>query len=257
MNYPVYCINLKERKDRKKYIEKEFNKIDIQPNDLIFLNFFLHEKGGLYGCYDSQMKVWNDFYINHSDKEMCIVFEDDIEVNENSKLYLKKAIQFTQKNNDEVDILFLHNYFIEYSDNNNKINNKYFINAYGYLTHAYIITRRYIKSILEKNHNKLPKPNGIHIDMNINFNQNDILYSENIYFCKKPIFTQKDNCESNNYNNIIDKIIKKKYGNIFMFDFGKNLTRNIKRFILQNNDVHTKKIGMFIHKIYSFNYISK
>ena len=39
MNYPVYCINLKERKDRKKYIEKEFNKIDIQPNDLIFLNF--------------------------------------------------------------------------------------------------------------------------------------------------------------------------------------------------------------------------
>ncbi len=34
---------------------------------------------------------------------------------------------------DKIDILFLHNFFIEYGDNNsnykNKINNKYFING--------------------------------------------------------------------------------------------------------------------------------
>lgn len=252
MNYPVYCINLKERKDRKKHVEKQFNKLDIQPNDVIFLNFFLHKKGGIYGCYDSHMKVWNDFYTNHSDKELCIVFEDDFEGNENSKLYLKKAIQFTKKNNHEVDILFLHHYFIEYSDNNNKkhINSKYFINGYGYLSHAYIITRRYIKSILEKNHNKLPKPNGIHLDMNISFNQNDILYSENIYFCKNPVFTQKDDSESNNYNNIIDEIIKKKYGNSIMFNFGKKITTHVKNIVLNKDDTKTKFFAMFLHKIY-------
>lgn len=255
MNYPIYCINLKERKDRKIRAEKEFNKIDIQPNDVIFLNFFLHKKGGIYGCYDSHMKVWNDFYTNHSDKEMCIVFEDDIEVNENSKLYLKKAIQFIKKNNDKIDILFLHNFF--FGDNNsnykNKINNKYFINGYGYLTHAYIITTRYIKSILEKNNNKLPKPNGIHLDTNINCNRNNILYSENIYFCKNPVFTQKDDSESNNYNNIIEKIIKKKYGNNIMFNFGKKIVMNIKKNIVSNDDAKTKKIVMLLNKIYVFN----
>lgn len=250
MDYPIYCINLKERKDRKKHVEKEFNKINIQPNDVMFLNFYLHKKGGIYGCYDSHMKVWNDFYTNHHDKELCIVFEDDIKVTENSKPYLKKAIQFVEKNKNKIDILFLHNYFVEYTDNHDKkhINNKYFINGYGYLLHAYIITRRYIKSILEKNHNKLPKPNGIHIDMNINLNQNSILYSENIYFCKDPVFIQKYDSESNNYHNIIDKFLKKKYGNTFMFDIGKKIGRNSKKLI--NDDEKIKKFGMFLHNLY-------
>jgi GR25 family glycosyltransferase involved in LPS biosynthesis len=57
MNYPVYCINLKERLDRKKHVEKEFSKIDIQPTDVIFLDFYRHKKGGRYGCYDSHMKI--------------------------------------------------------------------------------------------------------------------------------------------------------------------------------------------------------
>ena len=67
MNYPAYCINLKERTDRKKHAKKQFRKIDIEPSDVIFLDFFKHKKGGLYGCYDSHMKVWNDFYQNHKD----------------------------------------------------------------------------------------------------------------------------------------------------------------------------------------------
>lgn len=201
--------------------------------------------------------MWNDFYTNHSDKELCIVFEDDFEVNEKSKLYLKKAIQFVEKNKNKIDILFLHNTFIEYSDNNNKINNKYFINAYGYLTHAYIITRKYINSILEKNHNKLPKSNGINFDMNINLNQNNILYSENIYFCKYPVFIQKDDCESNNYNNMIEKVLKKRYGNNFVFDIGIKVTTTLKKLMLKNDDAKTKKISMFLHKIYSMQNLKK
>ena len=132
MNYPIYCINLKERLDRKKHVEKELKKIDIQPTDVIFLEFYRHKNGGRYGCYDSHMKVWNDFYTNHPDKELCIIFEDDFEVTENSKLYLKKAITFVEKNKDNVDFLFLNDRFIRYSEDRDKnkkcIDDKYFIN---------------------------------------------------------------------------------------------------------------------------------
>jgi GR25 family glycosyltransferase involved in LPS biosynthesis len=249
MNYPIYCINLKERTDRKKYTQKEFRKIDIEPSDVIFLNFYRHKKGGIYGCYDSHMKVWNDFYKNHSDKELCIVFEDDFEVTENSIYYLKKSISFIEKNGNEIDILFLHDSFIEYNNNNKKdISNAYFTRGYGFLTHVYIVTRKYIKSILDKNDNHLPKPNGIHFDIDINMNAKSILYSEKFFFCKDPVFIQEE-LQSDNYNNIFEKIIKKKYGNEFMFNIAFNICKTSK--LLLKNDEKNKKMMMLIHNLYT------
>ena len=246
---PIYCINLKERTDRKKYTKKEFKKIDIEPSNVIFLNFYRHKNGGIYGCYDSHMKVWNDFYKNHLDKELCIVFEDDFEVTDNSILYLKKAISFIEKNKEKVDILFLHDSFIEYNDNNDKkdISNEYFTRGYGILTHAYVVTRRYIKSIIDKNDIHLPKPNGIHFDVDINMNKNSILYSENIYYCKDTVFIQKDS-NSDNYNNNFDKIIKKIYGNQFSFNICINITKKIQ--LLVKNDKKIKQYFMLIHNLY-------
>ena len=262
--YPMYCINLKERTDRKEDVKRQFKKINIEPNDVIFLDFYKHKKGGIYGCYDSHMKVWNDFYNNHTDKELCIVFEDDIEATKNSILYLKRAISFIKKNKDKVDILFLHDRLFEYNDGhdgddsddwydgaddkNLMINNKYFTRGYGFLTHAYIITRKYIKSVIDKNNHHLPKPNGMHVDIEINLNKKSILYSENLYFCKYPIFIQKNLSISDNYNNIIDEIIKKKYGNNYMFDFIMKIGTNIR--LLTKNDEKTKKIAMLIHNLY-------
>jgi GR25 family glycosyltransferase involved in LPS biosynthesis len=250
MNYPpIYCINLKERTDRKKHAQKEFRKIDIQHNDVIFLDFYKHKNGGIYGCYESHIKVWNNFYKNHLDKELCIVFEDDFEVTDNSILYLKKAISFIEKNKDKVDILFLHDNFIEYSDNHDTrdISNRYFTRGYGFLAHVYIVTSKYIKSILDKNDNNLPKPNGIHFDIDINMNANGILYSENIFFCKRPAFVQKE-LSSNNYNNIFDKIIKKKYGNEVMFNIACNIYKTSK--LLLKNDEKNKKSIMLINNLY-------
>ena len=250
MNYPIYCINLKEKTDRKKNAYKEFKKNNIEPGGVTFLNFNKHKRGGLYGCYDSHMKVWNDFYQNHKDKELCIVFEDDFEATENSIYYLKKAISFIKKNKDKVDILFLHNKFIEYNDNHYKkdINNAYFTRGYGFLAHVYIVNRKYIKSIFDKNDNHLPKPNGIHFDIDINMNANSILYSENIYYCKSHVFIQKE-LHSNNYSNIFDEIIRKKYGNEFMFTFAFNMLKNSK--LLLKNDEKNKKMMMLIHNLYT------
>ena len=250
--YPTYCINLKERIDRKEHAQKEFNKLDIQ-HDVIFLDFYIHKNGGMYGCYDSHMKVWNNFYKNHSDKELCIVFEDDFESTENSILYLKKAISFIEKNKDKVDILFLHDVFMEYNDDKKNISNTYFTRGYGFLTHAYIINRKYIKSILDKNDNHLPKPNGIHFDMDINLNINSILFSENFSFCKKPVFIQ-DELGSDNNNNIFEKMIKKKYGNDFMFNINKYIAKTLKLLLLKN-DKKIKKYLLLIHNLYVKNKI--
>jgi GR25 family glycosyltransferase involved in LPS biosynthesis len=247
MNYPIYCINLKERIDRKKHAQKEFRKIDIEPSNVIFLDLYKHKKGGIYGCYDSHMKVWNDFYKNHLDKELCIVFEDDFEATDNSILYLKKAISFIEKNKDKVDILFLHDRFVEYNHDKKYTSNAYFTCGYGFLTHVYIVTRKYIKSILDKNDNHLPKPNGIHFDIDINMNANSILCSENIFFCKDPVFIQEE-IQSNNYNNIFDKIIKKKYGNEFMFNIAFNICKTSK--LLLKNDEKNKKMMLLIHNLY-------
>jgi len=249
--YPVYCINLKERTDRKESAQNQFKQINIEPNNVIFLDFFKHKNGGLYGCYDSHMKVWNDFYQNHKDKKLCIIFEDDFEVTENSIYYLKKAISFIEKNKDKVDLLFLHDKFIEYNDTHYKkdISNPYFIRGYGFLAHAYIVTRKYIKSALKKNNNILPLPEKIQVDIDINMNKKSILYSENIYFCKSPVFIQEE-LDSDNYSNIFDKIIKKKYGNNAMFNLAEKFTKNVRLLLLKNNDEKTKKFSMLLHKLY-------
>lgn len=252
MKFPVYCINLKERLDRKKHVEKEFKKIDIQPTDVIFLDFHLHKKGGRYGCYDSHMKVWNDFYTNHTDKEMCIIFEDDFDVTENSKLYLKKAISFIEKNKDNIDILFLHDTFVSYSEDRDKdkkfIDDKYFINGYGFLTHAYIVTRRYIKKIIYKNNNQLPQPSKMHFNLEINMEQKSILYSKNIYYCKEPVFIQKIKFVSDNYNNILDEVIRKKCGNDIIINTSVKFMKIIK--LLLKDDYKTQRSVMRLSKIY-------
>ena len=252
MNYPIYCINLKERLDRKKHVEKELKKIDIQPTDVIFLEFYRHKNGGRYGCYDSHMKVWNDFYTNHPDKEMCIIFEDDFEVTENSKLYLTKAISFIEKNKDNIDILFLHDTFVSYSEDRDKdkkfIDDKYFINGYGFLTHAYIVTRRYIKKIIYKNNNQLPQPSKMHFNLEINMEQKSILYSKNIYYCKEPVFIQKIKFVSDNYNNILDEVIRKKCGNDIIINTSVKFMKIIK--LLLKDDYKTQRSVMRLSKIY-------
>ena len=40
-----------------------------------------HTKGGLYGCFDSHIKVWKKFFRNDSD--YLVIFEDDLEVPSN------------------------------------------------------------------------------------------------------------------------------------------------------------------------------
>jgi hypothetical protein len=53
-DYPIYCINLLERPDRKQHVEQEFKKINIDFAKVNFPIFTRDHRGCVYGCYDSQ-----------------------------------------------------------------------------------------------------------------------------------------------------------------------------------------------------------
>jgi hypothetical protein len=79
-------------------------------------------------------------------------------------------------------------------------------------------------------------------------NKKSILYSKNIYYCKKSVFVQKNNSESDNYHNIFDKIIRKIYGNDTSIYNVTKIIKNIK--LLLKDDYKTQRVFMNLSKIY-------
>lgn len=149
------------------------------------------------------MKIWNDFFVKYPNQNCCLVFEDDFICPSNGKYIIKKAIKFTDKHYEFVDILNLHNIYVPV---NNILNNDFLKNGYGFNTHAYLITRRYIESIITK-YKKLPEPNGIHLDYAINIYKESPLYSNKLFFTTNKCFTQLID-KSNNYINKFDEIFR-------------------------------------------------
>jgi len=201
--YPVYCINLEHREDRKKHSLDQFEKIGISSDNVIYPHFVKDPRGGVYGCYDSHMKVWNDFFTKHPEHKFCLVFEDDFLANDNSKEIIKKAKRFIDTNYENVDILFLHNFNVLVE---NDINDDNFVNGYGLQGHSYILTRHYVQSIIIKN-GFIPEPNGLHFDIIISFYMKEALYSEKIFFTKNECFKQLTD-KSDNCNNIFDGVFR-------------------------------------------------
>lgn len=72
----VDCINLEERKDRKKHVETE-----LKPHG-VSVDFFhprKHPNGGMHGCFESHIKMINKALDNNQDN--ACIFEDDIIAN--------------------------------------------------------------------------------------------------------------------------------------------------------------------------------
>jgi len=240
-NYPIYCINLEHRKDRKEHSMSQFTNLGISLNSVIYPYLKKDPRGGVYGCFDSHIKVWNDFFINHPNEKYVLVFEDDFVVTNNSKSILENATKFIDNNYDKIDILILHNICVNVE---NTINDYQFTCGYGISTTALFITRHYIKSIIDK-YGKLPEPNGRHIDFEIGFNiidNDNKLYTNKIFFTKETCFTQLVD-KSDNYLNFIDEM--------FRFDINKqaeynmNIFKVLKKMVL--NDDQIKIIQWFMN----------
>jgi GR25 family glycosyltransferase involved in LPS biosynthesis len=248
--YPIYCINLEHRKDRKEHSLNQFTNLGISHNTVKYPHFTKDPRGGVYGCFDSHIKIWNDFFVNHPNAKYALVFEDDFVATHNEKSIIKDAVNFLDNNYDEIDIVFLHNYCV---DVENTINNDQFICGYGSCAHAYFVTRHYITSIIDK-HGKLPEPNGRPIDFDIN---NNIIDTDNTINSNKLFYT-KDDCfkqlvdKSDNYMSVIDKLFRSDI-NIHMRD-----TYNIYR-LLKNtkllNDTQVKILMYSVDHIISLNFM--
>ena len=117
---PIYCINLEHRKDRKQHSLEQFTKMGVSHDNGVYPHFTKDKRGGVYGCFDSHMKIRNDFYTNYPNEKYCLVFEDDFIAPSNYKRIIKKATEFLDKNYEDVDILFLHDVCIK---TENKANN--------------------------------------------------------------------------------------------------------------------------------------
>ena len=236
----IYCINLKHRKDRKQHSLEQFTKMGILHDNVVYPHFTKDKRGGVYGCFDSHMKIWNDFYTIYPNDKYCLVFEDDFVAPSNGKYIIEKATKFLDKNYD-VDILFLHCTCIKVK---NKANNNRFTNGYGFNTHAYLITRRYIQSIIS-NYGKLPEPNGRHLDNEIIMNSIDtdnIIYSKKIFFTNDECFTQLID-KSDNYMNEFDEL--------FRTDM-QNTQKNIMNFLTLTKKLkllNNEKIKKIVHII--------
>ena len=217
MSYPVYCINLKNREDRKKYSIEQFKILNI--NNVIYPIFEKDKRGGIYGCYDSHIKIWKDFYEKYPNVNYCLIFEDDFVPTKKSDYCIKSAEKFIEKNYNDIDILNLHNFFVPVE---NKLNNDLFSNGYGFATHVYFITRHYIERVYKNNNNKFPEPDGGHLDVDINEDVNNILYSEKIFFTKNICFTQlvcdsdsQTDCKSDNNSNKIEELARSNINTAF------------------------------------------
>ncbi len=98
----IICINLDISSDRKKHAEHYFNKLNIPAR---FFTAKKHEKGGLYGCFDSHIQILLEAYNNNL--EYILVFEDDfLPTDSYSEDKLQSAIDF-MKTNEDWDILHL------------------------------------------------------------------------------------------------------------------------------------------------------
>jgi GR25 family glycosyltransferase involved in LPS biosynthesis len=235
----IYCINLEHRKDRKKHSLEQFTNMGIPHDTVVYPHFTKDKRGGVYGCFDSHMKIWNDLFVNFPDDKYCLVLEDDFVAPLKYNHVIKKAKRFLEKNYDDVDILYLHDICVKVE---NKANNLLFTNGYGYNTHAYLITRRYIQSIITK-HGKLPEPNGRHLDYEImlnNVDKDNMLYSTKLFYTNDECFRQLID-KSDNYLNKFDELFRTD------FQTTQKNTRNFFRLIKKlklADDEKIKNIGV-------------
>ena len=243
-NYPIYCINLEHRTDRKKHSAQQFKKLDILHTNVIYPYFIKDTRGGVYGCFDSHIKVWAHFFKNYPHNKYCLVFEDDFVSNTKSINIINKATRFINNNYAQIDILFLHNIRVAVKD---KLNNNTFTRGYGLGAHAYIINRHYIQSIIDK-WGQLPGATGFHFDFQLSMdiiNCNNKIYSTKLFYTNSECITQLID-KSDNYVNLVDRLTR--YDVNMQLKYFTNFAAFIKGYNLLN-DIKIKYLACVINKL--------
>ena len=157
---PMYCIYIPER---EKYIRNFFSQLNLQPNfiqgidkntidvdKLIKNNKVKHWKNvnqGRIACHYSHLKALKEFL--DTDKERCIIFEDDINTDYTkiNLLYIFNHLMYNLPKN--TDLLYI-GYCGEKCDKNTKYDQYYTLAYKPYCRHAYSVNRYSAQEIIDK-----------------------------------------------------------------------------------------------------------
>lgn len=142
MDIEYFCINLKCRKDRRKYATKVFKQLGLLDK----IQWFFTEKslyGGKIGCFESHIACFEK-----STRDIVVIFEDDISINKKLKINWNDIEKTVIKQMKKKDLFFIGClvYPIEKSYYQKK--NKIIHNASFMTTTCYAISRRCITKLL-------------------------------------------------------------------------------------------------------------
>jgi GR25 family glycosyltransferase involved in LPS biosynthesis len=171
----IICINLEKRTDRKRSVQKEFEKTSIKnlefykgiygknvkPNkelaDLFYGNDFGSRKG-VIGCALSHLDLWTRLL--ESEQDYYLILEDDIKLTKDFDEKYKLIKDFIETNVNKIDFFFIGYHMFE--SDKKKFHNKYFddsnttlsiegLNTNIYIGgfYSYIITKTGARKILK------------------------------------------------------------------------------------------------------------
>ena len=135
-------INLKHRKDRKKQIENELNKMDIDKNKIIRIDAAREKYNGHIGCCKSHIKALK--LAQKLNLNNVVIFEDDFLFTEDKKTIETKLNHFLNKYKD-FDVIQLTTVHIDLKDINDdhikKVN-------YATAPSGYIILKHFFNTLI-------------------------------------------------------------------------------------------------------------
>ena len=197
MKFKIYCVNIFEREDRYIHVTNEFKKYNI---DVKFIRNFKHNKGGMYGCFESHIQCIKDAKKNNLD--VCLIFEDDITLNENSKKNINTCLNFIN-NHKNIDILYSNRRSLLYL---NKYYTKNIYSGKSLGTDCYFLNNKSINKILNNYQKYIGK---IHYDAYLSYIFNNSFVSFYKIIKSSPFGSDNDLWNKKNFIvNLIQKLTK-------------------------------------------------
>jgi len=129
----IYYINLDHREDRRNHILHQLGKINYPKHKIIRVSAIKTDFGGL-GCGRSHIKALEQFL--QTDKDMCIILEDDFTFYQNTEHYFHQCIVRQEGLPENWDLVMLSSNTISespFSDKFKKCNDAQ--TASGYMIH--------------------------------------------------------------------------------------------------------------------------
>ena len=146
----IKCINLNTRDDKMIESSKVFKKLKIPVE---YYRVDKHPTDGARGCYESHLSIIREAYYRGC--KNVLIFEDDvIDSPYFEEKIISKAIDFMENNRDW-DIFYFGHMPDIFSSSSTSISSN-IIKTQSTLTHAYVVSRKYMKQLIDKEYSGIP-----------------------------------------------------------------------------------------------------